>query len=142
MKTRLLIIIGILIFVAMGVFFILSVMNYDTYLNNLEKERKLSAGSSSPYCPPCFLHVSQNYEITGIISTVATFYILQDNLMKEDFDLEKIRYINQINSCLELKQEYELIKQYDSVLEHSDLYIKALEDRAKEIVKPPVKCEF
>ncbi len=47
-----------------------------------------------------------------------------------------------MNGCLELKKEYQLIKKYGSVLEHSDLYLEALQDRAKEIVKFPVKCEL
>ncbi len=78
--------------------------------------------------------------IVGIGSTVLTASVLQDD--SEDFDLQKIRYINEIGSCVELKEEYQLIKQYDSVLEHSNLYLKAVEDRAQEIIPGPTYCDL
>ena len=76
MKTRLLIIIGIMILAVTGVFFILSVTDYLTYLNQLEKERNLSPGSSSPYIPSYFLHSSQNYEIVGIVLGIIGISVL------------------------------------------------------------------
>ena len=81
--------------------------------------------------------------IIGIISTVIITSMIQGNSSsKEDFDLEKIRHINEINGCLELQKEYKFFKQYESVLEHSDLYLKAFQDRAKEIVKSPQFCKL
>ena len=76
MKTRLLLVIGIIILAVTGVFFILSVTDYLTYLNQLEKEKNLSLGSSSPYIPSYFLHSSQNYEIVGIVLGVIGISIL------------------------------------------------------------------
>jgi len=65
-----------------------------------------------------------------------------EKIVSEDIDLEKIRYINDIDSCTELKEEYQLIKQYDSVLEHSDLYLKAIATRADEIMPGQAYCNL
>ena len=80
--------------------------------------------------------------IIGIIFLLGIGIGYSLNSSTGDIDLEKIRYIKQIDSCLELKEEFNLINQYDSDIRHSDLDLEALQDRAEEIAKPPVKCEL
>jgi hypothetical protein len=47
-----------------------------------------------------------------------------------------------IRKLIKLKKEYQLIKQYEQVLEHSELYLEALQERAKEIVKLPRNVRY
>ena len=67
----------------MGIFFILSIIDYDVYLTHQQKERNLNPGSSSPYIPSYFLHSSQNYEIIGIILGAIGVSILGISLKKQ-----------------------------------------------------------
>lgn len=78
----------------------------------------------------------------GIVVTVIVTSMIQSSLLKKDFDFDYIRHLQEIENCLDLKKEYDLIKKHHSILGHYELYVKAIEDRAKEIAKYPLACNF
>jgi len=78
----------------------------------------------------------------GIVATVIVSPMILSDTSKKEIDLDYARQLQEIDNCMDLKKEYELIKKYDSNIRASEMYLKVIDDRAKEIVKYPVVCNY
>ena len=78
----------------------------------------------------------------GIVATAIVFPMILNDTSKKEFDLDYVRHIQEIDNCMDLKKEYELIRKYESSVGDFETYLMVIDDRANEIVKSPLICNY
>lgn len=78
----------------------------------------------------------------GIVATAIVSPMILNDTSKKEFDLDYVRQVQEIDNCMDLKKEYELIKKYESNVDNSEMYFMVIDDRAKEVAKSPLSCNY
>ena len=60
-------ILGILLLASGGISLMLTGIDHLSYLEALQRESRLTPGSSSPYCPTCYLEYSEHKTVIGVV---------------------------------------------------------------------------